>query len=1074
MGHSESIACSAGAGKFAHALEIRLLGEFSVSYLERPVAVLTWQRSHARRLIQMVCSAPKLSESRAKMLNSLWPDFDDARGRNRLHHTVHFIRKAWEEIPAQIRPQLKVTSDRVEFVPAPGTLIDAQTFVQLAEADCENDEARLSCLERGLESYRGELASGWDCPEIQARRAWLGKLFESSLRESIDIAKEVDRPAVALRHAHRLAMLLPWDCDAHCSYALLLASQARADAALVHCQEVRERFQVEDPDSVVLLDKTIQTIQRSANRPSSEGLPAFRSIDTRPPAIAGRLMVGAPCRQTIGYEECLRMGADCVKDPFGWLLSVVGPPGAGKTLFARTVAHEVQSDLRHGAAWLDAAMWTQPAQFLEALAHSLEPLCGAVVPTEAALQYQLRNKELLLIIDELPPLPSLVQLCGRLARAGRDTRWIVTGWSALQLRGERVIVLEPSQLVAQPPDGAASFAARILLSARAPNQKPDDAHAIQIVEKIASHLDGLPLSLEIAANALHHISLDELWSRLQQDPAAVLLAVPADQTSTEYSLAAAVQQWIARASDDAKRLLRLLSGIRTWVTRRDIRVLLGDGSSLLTESLVDECVRQQFLLRRARLVGSATRSEFRVPKIVTAALHLQHRQVDVPEWPEPVRCWIFQGNSSFWKDNESVAHSASDWFEDHFDDIDALATSLLETHKIKELAELCLVHVHHWPVTRYCHGILAWLVGLGELATEVQPEIAAKLMVERAKLRVHLGQFHLACDDASRALERSAINPDDEVRRQAVRIIERYGAVTSPSCGSGGLSGRGVEAGENLLRIAQLAIRHGEFTQALTICNRSAEVFNYFGLMHGLLKAHHYRAKIAFALGNTEQALRHLADVERVANHVGDDRQILRAQMMRADVLLSQMRFHEAADVASKLVASLPHGKDVDMVARAVSVIAWSYYGQGAFPVARALCVDAREQARLYGGCSLQVNVEMLSALIEARLDQPTKARRSISAALDLLHRRQPLTEPQSDIVNAAELAVYLHRCELAAPMVCLLDDFATKPNQRLRIWVSDRLRSLRAVPTDGNPVKQKSNRTPPRAVEVLSDLISR
>jgi ATP/maltotriose-dependent transcriptional regulator MalT len=296
-----------------------------------------------------------------------------------------------------------------------------------------------------------------------------------------------------------------------------------------------------------------------------------------------------------------------------------------------------------------------------------------------------------------------------------------------------------------------------------------------------------------------------------------------------------------------------------------------------------------------------------------------------------------------------------------------------------------------------------------------------------------------------------AAEPDTEVRRQAVQMIQRYGATgRDASQRPGALSGRGVEAGESLLRVAQLAVRHGQLGQALAICGQSAEVFKYFGLSHGLLKAHHYRAKIAFALGDTDLASRCLADVQRVATHVDDGREAARAALMQADVLLSQMLFSQAADLASTLIAKAPYADDPALVARGLAVVAWAHYGRGAYPIAHALCGDLREQAARSGRVGLQVNAELLSALIDARRQRPAAAIRSVCSAIELLTQCQPLSDAQSDLVNVAELAVHLDRCDLAAPLVRSLEAFSEQPNQRLRAWVSDRLRSMQGLPSGG------------------------
>jgi DNA-binding SARP family transcriptional activator len=87
---------------------IRLLGGFRVEFSEGAVDDSVWRRVHARRLLQLLGSSTRQSEARASVLEALWPDFDEARARNRLHHTIHWIRKSLEELPEALRPQIVV------------------------------------------------------------------------------------------------------------------------------------------------------------------------------------------------------------------------------------------------------------------------------------------------------------------------------------------------------------------------------------------------------------------------------------------------------------------------------------------------------------------------------------------------------------------------------------------------------------------------------------------------------------------------------------------------------------------------------------------------------------------------------------------------------------------------------------------------------------------------------------------------------------------------------------------------------------------------------------------------------
>jgi DNA-binding SARP family transcriptional activator/tetratricopeptide (TPR) repeat protein len=1059
-------------------LQIRLFGEFVFNFRGQPTAVLAWQRSHAKRLLQFLCSAPKFNESRSRVLEALWPGFEDARARNRLHHTVHCVRKALEEIPLASRPQIKLIGDRLEFVPPPHTVVDVQVFLQFLELESEDAVQRLRHIEQALEWYQGVLAPGWDdCSGIDARRVWLSELRLNALYEAVEVAKEVGRSNVVLRYSLQIATLLQTDCDAHCSYALLLCKDGRPDAALLHCQSVREAVKAEDPESLHLLDDTIQSIQRRTNvkavlvpevKLASPVLPALPDEEA-----VSRALVAPPAAVLMGYDTHVQVCTQCIEDPFGSIVSVTGPPGAGKSLLAATVAYRLQPRMRHGALWIDCSGVVDADSLLQALAAGLTPLFCTVQADEVALRQVLQNKEMLLVLDGLQAVSAVVHLVKSLALAGRDTRWLVTAWSALYLLGERVLHIEPSSLTLQQADGAPSFAAQIVQKHCPTAWQPHDARSVRLIEKISAALDGLPLSLEIAAQHLNTMSPNELWSRLQRDPCALMRPGPGEEpNSSEVRLSQSVTTWLEHATAQAGHMLSLLSRCRSWLTRDDIACLLGDAQPGAADALIEHCVRHQFLLRRTRDLASMPWSEFRVPLIASAALRLREDLCDTQWCTARMEAWLRCGHELAHADPGGRETAAARWFDHHIEDIDAIAISWLEQGRLNDLAALCALHAAHWSRVHHAPRLLGWLVGLGETMDRIDAALAPKLLVERARLRVQLSQLPLACDDASRAMARLVSQPNDALREQAVELIQRYG-VTKPQAtlqAASELSSRGVEAGESLLRVAQLAVRHGQLVQGLSVCNQSVEVFSYFGLRHGLIKAHHYRAKIAYALGNTELALRCLAEVQRVVAHTDDFREAALASLMHANVLLSQMQFSQAIDLASCVIANPEYAADPAIVARGMGVVAWAHYGQGAYPLAQALSAELRERAAQSGRLSLQVNAELLTALVNARRQRPAAAVRSVCFTLDMLAHGKPLSDLQSDLVNVADLAVNLGRRDLALPMARSLQNFSALPDHRLRQWVQERIKALGCLELTAG-LGHSHTETMPNYTEVLTSL---
>ncbi|MFY7940104.1 MAG: BTAD domain-containing putative transcriptional regulator [Burkholderiaceae bacterium] len=1053
-------------------LEISLLGEFSFSFCGHPVAGSAWQRAHARRLIQLLCSSPKLCESRSRLLEALWPGFDDDRARNRLHHTIHCIRKALNDIPVQSRPQIVVGGDSIEFIPSPSTAIDVQVFIHSLDEDCALAEERLNCLEQALNLFRGELAPEWDdCSEIEARRGWLAKKRESALREAIDIAVELNRLTDALSHARHLASLLETDGAAHCQYALLLAKTGRADAALLYCNDVLSTLRLDSPHSAPEIEETILLIQKNANQyqaAAKAGVAVESNSSSAAPGLLLRLSVAAPEHELLGYESVVQECVDQIGDPFCTYISLLAPPGAGKSLLAATVAHRHQSNMRHGAIWIDCSWITNSQELVETLARALEPLSGSLADDCGGVCQILQNKELLVVLDGLRPSAELVKLIHKIGACCREVRWLVTAWNALHLQGERLLHMESWQLTVAPENGGLSPAAKIIQSCKPTTRRLQDIYSLRLMERIVKDLDGLPLSLVIAADRLSSMSPNELWSRLQRDPAMLLRSGPNQPSSEVVRLLNSVQTWFEQATPSERTMLSLLSRCKSWLTREDIVQLLGAEDTNFVDNLIHDCVRRQFLLRRSQGHVPCPWSEFRVAKIVTAALRMNNVPTDPGHFQHRIESWLFNRRSG---DFKVGGPSATHWFDRHIDDLDATAHQWIEMGKVSQLAQLCAAHAQAWSAERHCHLVLPWLSALGDTMQNVESELAPMLLIERARLRVHLGQFDLACDDASHALERLSTAPNPALELQAVQLIRRYGISDRKAPQQEPqLAERGLEVGEGLLRIGRLAIRHGQLNHALAVCSQASDVFKFFDLPYGQLKALQYRAKISFAMGDLELTEHCIEQIEHHATKNNDRRSAFNAYQLRANVLLSRMQFAQAINLVSDLISKPDSAVDEVASARAMAIIAWAHYGQGVFPMAMALCKTLVESAKRSGDLRLRLSVETLLALVQARSGQDRAATRSACAAVDLIVSRQPLEDIQVDMVNVAELAMHMKRDDLSRPMIHSLKLFAEQPKLKLRPWTLHRMQEVSVLL---RPSKETFHITPPTmtATDVLKEL---
>ncbi len=1029
---------------------IRLLGPFSFDLegaSESDEAV--WRRAHARRLVQMVGSSPRQTESRANVLQALWPEFDEARARNRLHHTVHWIRKGLERLPAAVRPLFVVSADRVELVLAPGTCTDVQVFLDALDRDSDDDAARLDSLEQALSWYRGPLAPDWaELGDIAARRAWLDGRFADALGEAVELAESLGALDAATKHAQRRAQHLQGDVQAQCIYMKLLARQGRAEAALVHGQTFRNNATELDAASHAALDAVVREVQQQVNRAAAGPVLA---AEYRPTA-AGVSRLPA-LRPVLGYGELQRLALQALMDPFSSLVSLVGPPGAGKSVLALAVAHRLFDSFGHGVCWVEAHGAAASQGWEAAIARALG-LAPGVELVEA-----LRSKELLLVLDGLSLGPEELPRLAELVAASKDSRWLVTATTFLQLRGEKVLVVEPSLLLKDGrEDDSASPAAQLLAQGQH-GWSLADKRIRGSVESVARALDGLPILLDRASWAMQTLWPSELLARLARDPATLLrspgahtdpVVAGSDPALTCHDAALssgdteALQRWLRQAPVNLLQLLLVAAPCRSWLSRDDL-LCLGEGIGLTSvEGLVDLGVRFHYLQRRVRDGHETTWSEFRVPRYVAAALSLIDDAQAGPQTQVALAHWLSQGLRSSMGETTAGIAQAVRWLDDHIEDMDYLVERWLELGRQEDVARLCLSHASSWVRSAHAQRVLGWLSGLGEQAEGLPDALAARLLVERAQLHAHLGQLHAAFEDASRALARLTQQPDVALRQQAMRLLERYGtAGATTKRWRQGLDLRGIEAGESLLHVALITARSGALPKALQLCSEAVGVFTYFGLTRGLLKAHQHRSMIAYAMGNTDVAWQCALQAERTSRVIGDEVEALRAELLRARVLLTNLQVGQAIELASKVMADPKVNDHPPLLGRGLLLLGWAQYALGAYPIVRALCKELRDLVDREALNDLVDQVEMLGALVDARQGRQAAAMRRLFRVLEPQPRGGPIHDRQADLVNAADLVLQLGRPDLAAKLLETLRAFGSQPDHALRPWVAERMKGL-------------------------------
>jgi non-specific serine/threonine protein kinase len=256
-----------------------------------------------------------------------------------------------------------------------------------------------------------------------------------------------------------------------------------------------------------------------------------------------------------------------------------------------------------GVILVDLAPAREPEQVLPALAQALAFADMGPLPLEERLLEYLRERALLLVLDNFEQvLPAASQLAHLLA-ACPYLVVLVTSRVPLQLRWEHVLRLLPlavPDLNALPLlDDLMHTPSVELFLARARARQADfaltEAQA-PLVAQLTVHLDGLPLALELAAARLDTLALPMIVRRLSHRLHLAVSLAP-DAPERQRSLEAAVGWSYDLLRAQEQRLFRHLGVFVGSVSPSAMAAVLGDADAEATLGGLAALAEQSLLIR---------------------------------------------------------------------------------------------------------------------------------------------------------------------------------------------------------------------------------------------------------------------------------------------------------------------------------------------------------------------------------------------------------------------------------------------------------------------------------------------
>jgi predicted ATPase/DNA-binding SARP family transcriptional activator/Tfp pilus assembly protein PilF len=555
-------------------VQFRILGPLQVLDDDGRPLVLGGAKQRALLAVLLLHAGQVASTER--LIDELWGENPPDTARSVLQVYVANLRKVLE--PA--RPRRAVGG--VLRTQPPGYLVDLSPgeldllrFERLAgegrAALADGDPAQAArLLRQALDLWRGSALAG-----VVLQASGLGEVARLEEQRLAAVEDRIQAELGTGRH-HELTGELealvaahPLRERLHGQLLVALYRSGRQAEALAAYRRMRETLAEQlgiDPG------RPLQDLERAilAQDPTLDWIPAA--------AAASQLAAGQPApgrrpgtlpvppTPLVGRQRALAEVSALVRQGHTRLVTLTGVGGTGKTRLALQVAAELGGEFPDGAWFVPLAPVADPQLVLATLAQTLGVREAAGQPLDERLREELRERRLLVVLDNFEHLLAAAPAVTGLLAACPNLAVLVTSRAALRVSGEQIYEVPPlatpdlatlqDATLPAGEDGLLANDAVALFVARARAVRPDFALTpanAAAVATVCARLDGLPLALELAAARVRLLSAQDLQARLQRR-LELLTGGPRDLPARQQTLRATLD-WSHDLLDAAEQRL---------------------------------------------------------------------------------------------------------------------------------------------------------------------------------------------------------------------------------------------------------------------------------------------------------------------------------------------------------------------------------------------------------------------------------------------------------------------------------------------------------------------------------------
>lgn len=578
-------------------LEVRMLGQFDVRRDGAPIAIAS---RPAQSLLAYLLLNAGVEHRREKLAGLFWPDATEKNARSNLRHALWQLRDALESKQPRSRtaPFILVDDISISFNSASKYWLDA-AIVQAASATIASADELIDALDR----YRGELLPGFYDDWAVLERERLRAVFEQRMAQLLERLMEEQRWTLVIENAERWIAL---GQTPEAGYrALMIAYSHLGDRAKMAASWERLVAALATDLGVEPAEQTRQLYEQLKTGTPAD-LPAKTPQTSPAPTRTPSTNIPIPLTSFVGRESEIAEMTRLLTTTR--MLSLIGPGGIGKTRLAMELGARLLDRYADGVWVITLAPLTEPSLFLQTVAAGLGLRDQGSRPIEEVLLEHLRQKHLLLILDNCE---HMVDACAQSAAAwlaaSQHLKIIVTSRQALNMGGELTWLVPGLSLPEATParvDSSRSEAVQLFIERAKfalPSLQVTDA-TMETVVAICRRLDGLALAIELAASRVDTLSLEEIQRGV--DHSLQLLTEGNRVASPRHQTLRACLDWSwSLLSEDERTLFRRLAVFAGAWTLEDAEQVCAD-QDLARErilQLLSALVRKSMVTVQARV-----------------------------------------------------------------------------------------------------------------------------------------------------------------------------------------------------------------------------------------------------------------------------------------------------------------------------------------------------------------------------------------------------------------------------------------------------------------------------------------